>query len=1125
MTRERPRLPALAIALLLPLSSWAHEGHGHAGLPPWLSQGPAFEQADAVGQPGQTLPMAPGRRIAFDTDQGTWLSPDVSPDGRRIVFELLGDLYTMPAAGGTARAITRGLAFDSQPVFSPDGRRIAFLSDRSGAENLWLVDADGRAPRQLTLLDGNPIFASPAWSADGRALFVSRYRPELEAWELWRFDAAHGDGELLLPIRERYDQPPATWRSALGAAPSADGRFVYYAAHVGPRETGRTPEWTIRRRDLRDGSEETLVSAPRSPRPDLVLGTAMRPAVSPDGRWLVYGARHQARTGLRVLDLQTRADRWLAFPVQQDELGASHWRDLLPRHAFTPDGSALVVNVDGGLQRIALADGTRQAIPFRARVDIELGAATRQSIRQDTGPVRARLIQTPEPSPDGARLAFSALGALYVMPLDGSGTARRIDTGTRPAFHPSWSPDGRELAYIDWTAKDAGHVWRIALDAPGSKPRQVSSTPAFHTRPVFTPDGTRIVAIRSSNSVRMHSYMEYGTLRDGELVVFERDGGDARVVASGRLGGRPHFDGDASRVHVLSGGGLERVALDGSGQDTVLQVTGPGWYFAAGRAPVDDLRISPDGRWALAQIAQQLHLLAMPEDAGGTLDLAAPGVAHAKLTTVGADFFGWSDGGRTLHWAVGSTWYRRPLDGVRTHPADAPSMAVDMPVDGRDGVQAFAAVVEVPRDTPRGALLLRGATALTMRGDEAVVDADLLVVDDRIAAVGKRGSVAVPDGATVLDVSGRYLIPGLIDTHTHIADIRRDVLDLESWGPLANLAYGVTTVFDPSTLSIDTLAYQDLVEAGRMPGARIFSTGPAIFSFNEFTSYEQVRDVLRRHRGHYRLGNIKMYRTGNRRVRQWVAMAARETGLMPTTEGALSMKLGLTHALDGYAGNEHALVAVPLQRDVVRLFADAGTAYSATLMIGNGGPEGQDDFISRGGLAHDRKLRRFAPGFIVDMKTRSRTWREPDEYLYPRVAAGVAEVVRAGGVVGMGSHGEMPGIGLHWEMQAHAMGGMSNAEVLLAATLGGAATIGRDAEFGSLEAGKFADLVVLAKDPRSDLANALSIVQVMKNGRLLDGDTLHERWPTPHPLPRPWHWDDRPPGTPDPGAPVHEATP
>lgn len=1126
MTRHSLRLYAWVLVFFLPMASWAHDGHGHAGLPPLplLSQGRVHEQSDAAGRPGQSLPMEAGRRIAFDTDRGTWLSPDLSPDGRRIVFELLGDLYSMPSQGGRARAITQGMAFDSQPVFSPDGGRIAFLSDRSGAENLWLADADGGSPRQLTLLDGDPVFASPAWSADGRALFVSRYRAELDAYELWSFDATSGEGDLIVPIRGSDDQPRAAWRSTLGAAPSRDGRHLYYAVHVGPGETGRVPEWTIRRRDLRDGGEETLVSAPLSPRPDLVLGTAMRPAISPDGRWLVYGARYQSRTGLRVLDLRTRTDRWLAFPVQQDELGATHMRDLLPRHAFAPDGKSLIVNIDGGLRRLALADGARQDIPFEAHVDIELGPATRQSIAHDIGPVRARLVQTPEPSPDGKRLAFSALGALYVMPLDGSGAVRRIDSGQRPAFHPSWSPDGRELAYVDWTAKDAGHIWRIAVDDPKAVPVRVTATPAFHTHPVFAPGGDRIVAIRSSNSVRMHSYMEYGALRDGELVNFPARGGEALVIAKGRMGGKPHFDADRSRVHVNFGDGLNRVAMDGSGHRLLLQVTGPGWYFAEGRAPVDDLRLSPDGRWALAQIAQQLHLLALPDGEGRTLDLADPGVAHRKLTSVGADFFGWSDGGRTLHWTVGSTWYRRARDAVRTYPADAPSMHADDPRDGIDGVQAFHAIVEVPRDTPRGALLLRGATVLTMRGDEAIIDADLLVVDDRIAGIGPRGTLDLPAGTTIREIPGRYVIPGLIDTHTHLADIRRDVLDFDSWGVLANLAYGVTSVFDPSTLSIDTLAYQDAIEAGLMPGARIFSTGPAIFSFNEFRSYDEVRAVLSRYRDHYRLGNIKMYRSGNRRVRQWVAMAARELGLMPTTEGALSMKFGLTHALDGYAGNEHALPAVPLQRDVVRLFADAGIAYTATLMIGNGGPEGQDDFISRGGLAHDARLRRFAPGFIVDMKTRTRMWREPDEYLYPRVAAGVADVVRAGGLAGMGSHGEMPGIGMHWEMQAHAAGGMSPHESLRTATLGSAGAIGRAAELGSLEPGKFADLVILAADPREDLAHTLAIVQVMKNGRLYDGDTLDELWPTPRRLPRPWYWDDRPPGTPDPGVPSTEIT-
>jgi len=413
-------------------------------------------------------------------------------------------------------------------------------------------------------------------------------------------------------------------------------------------------------------------------------------------------------------------------------------------------------------------------------------------------------------------------------------------------------------------------------------------------------------------------------------------------------------------------------------------------------------------------------------------------------------------------------------------------------------------------------MLLRGATVITERGDEVIPDADLLIRDDRFAALGPRGTVAVPVDAGIWDVSGKWIVPGFVDTHDHIADIRRGILDFDSWGPLANLAYGVTTAFDPSPLSIDMLAYQDAVDTGRMLGSRIASTGPAIFSFNEFESYPQVRAVLSRYRDDYRVGNIKMYRSGNRRVRQWIAIAVRELGLQPTTEGALSMKLDMSQIIDGYAGNEHALTAVPLYADMIALVAKSGVGWTSTLQITNGGPEGQDYFIVRDHPAQDPKLNRFAPRFVVDMKTRMRTYREPDEYLFPRMAAGVAAVQRAGGLIGIGAHGEMPGLGFHWELQAHNMGGMTPAEALRAGTIGSATHIGRGADFGSIEPGKYADLVVLDRDPLKDVSNTLSIAAVMEGGRLRDGRTLDELWPESRPLPRRWYCDDRPPGTPDP---------
>jgi hypothetical protein len=397
-----------------------------------------------------------------------------------------------------------------------------------------------------------------------------------------------------------------------------------------------------------------------------------------------------------------------------------------------------------------------------------------------------------------------------------------------------------------------------------------------------------------------------------------------------------------------------------------------------------------------------------------------------------------------------------------------------------------------------------------MRGDEVIAQGDIVVTDHRIVAVGPKGSVKAPEGTKVIDMAGTTIVPGFVDTHAHWTNVRHGVLDLQNWCFFANLAYGVTTGRDPQTGTNDMFAYQDLVETGDLVGPRAFSTGPGVFSDNDFQSAEEVEGVVARYKKFYRTNTLKSYMIGNRRQRQWMVEACRKNEVMPTTEGGLDLKLNLTHAIDGFSGNEHSLPVVPLFSDVVDLFARTGISYTPTLLVAYGGPFGETDFFTTTSIHDDPKIRRFIPHEILDSKVRRSAWFHKSEHIYPLIAESAAKVARAGGHVCIGSHGEMQGIGYHWEMWALASGGWQPLEVLRAATLHGAEAIGYAQDLGSLETGKLADLVVLSADPLKDIHNTSSVRYIMKNGELFDGDSLDQIWPEKKPLPRLWWWDEKP---------------
>jgi imidazolonepropionase-like amidohydrolase/Tol biopolymer transport system component len=1015
----------------------------------------------------------PAKEVSFTTSEGTWMNLDVSPDGQEIVFDMLGDLYTLPITGGTAKLLSGGLPLDIQPRYSPDGKRISFTSDRAGGDNIWTMNRDGSGPRQITNEDFR-LLNNAVWTPDGQYLVARKHftsRRSLGAGELWLYHASGGTAGLQL-TRRKNDQ-----QDAGEPCVSPDGRYVYFSEDVSPGpifQYNKDPNgqiYAIRRVDRQTGEVKNIVTGP---------GGATRPQISPDGRQLAFVRRVRTKTVLYIHDLKTGEEFPLFDQLNKDQQEAWAIMGLYPNYDWLPDGKELVIWAKGKLFRVNVQSAKAIEIPFTVNAKLTVTDAVRfpQAVFSPT--FDSKMIRHARTSPDEKTLVFHAAGFLYQKTLPNGQPERLTKETASFEYEPSFSPDGKFLVYTTWNDSLTGSIRKLNLQ--NRKIETLTHEKGFYNTPVFSPDGSQIVYRKGTGN----GFMGFAYGKEPGLYVMSGNGGTPKFIRED--GEDPLFNSTGDRIFFVEDGAtksFKSVTLNNSDEQTHFTS-----QYATRFVP------SPDSRWIAFQELFQLYIAPFPVT-GKAADLSGGTKAFPvyKVTRDAGDYLHWSNDSKKLHWTIGPEYFTRSVQNSFAFVEGAPEK---LPAIDSTGIQIG---LKLTADVPKGIVAFKGATILTMKDDVVIENGVIVVQDNKILAVGAGSSITIPTGAKIIDATGKTIMPGLIDSHAHIGT-GDGKSPQQQWSYFTNLAYGVTTVHDPSSNTEMVFSQSEMVKSGRMIGPRVYSTGTIIYGADGdfkavINSIDDARSHLRRMKA---VGafSVKSYNQPRRNQRQQIIQAARELGMMVVPEGGSFFNHNLTMIMDGHTTVEHNIPVDPVYKDVVSLWSNSKTGYTPTLIVSFGSVSGEYYWYQKMNVWEQERLLRFTPRAVVDSRSRRRTMLPDEEFGHIGNSQTAKQLADAGVSVHLGAHGQLQGLGAHWELWMLGQGGISNLQALKQATIGPAKNLGLDKEIGSLEAGKLADLLVLDKNPLQDLKNSQLIQYVMDNGRLFDAATMNETGNYPH---------------------------
>ncbi len=1014
-------------------------------------------------------PVGPFKEVTIETEEGTWMNLDVSPDGQTIIFDMLGDIYSLPVSGGKAIILREGHAFEIQPRFSPDGKKISFTSDAGGGDNVWTMDADGANAKQITK-ENFRLLNNAVWTPDGQYLVARKHftsQRSLGAGEIWMYHTGGGEGVQLTKRKNDQQDVGEPWVSP-------DGRYVYFSEDMAPGgyfQYNKDPNsqiYVIRRYDLEKGTVENVIQGP---------GGAIRPQISPDGKKLAFVRRVRAKSVLYIHDLATGIQKPVYDQLSKDQQEVWAIFGVYPNYNWLPDNKHVIMWAKGKIKKINTETGEDEIVPFHTKATHKITDAV--FFKQNPAPeeFKAHVIRNARTSPDGSLLVFNASGYLYTKNLP-DGKPKRLTKGTDLEFEPSFSPDGKSIIYVTWNDEEKGAIRKVSTK--GSDPEKLTNEKGIFRTPSYSPDGTKIVYYKEGGNGKMgYAY----TVKPG-IYWMNANGGNSNFIT--KDGQNPTFNHEGNRVFYQESGGQDKkyCSVNLNGEDKKV-------HFHSKYA--NQFAISPDNKWLAFGELYNVYLVPFAAY-GQTFELSGDvkSMPSVKVSDKAGINLHWSADGKKAHWTMGSDYYSVELKNCFTFLEGSPDSIGEI----KREVVDINLILDT--DKPEGKLAFTGAKIITMNGDEVIENGTVIIEENKIIAVGSVDEIKVPNDAIIIDVTGKVIMPGIIDTHAHLRAFRYGLSPQKEWPYYANLAYGITATHDPSSNSEMALSQSEMVKAGNMVGPRIFTTGTILYGAEGdfkavINNYEDAKFAIERTKA-FGAFSVKSYNQPRREQRQQVIKAAKELGIMVYPEGGSTFFHNMTMILDGHTSIEHNVPIAPLYKDVIEFWAASKTANTPTLIVNYGGLNGEYYWYQNTNVWEEEKLLKYTPRAIIDSRSRHRTMAPAEEYENGHILTSKSckKLVDAGVKVCVGGHGQLQGLGVLWEMWNLSQGGMSNTQVLKAATIHGAEYIGMGDDLGSIEAGKLADIIVLDSDPLEDIQNINSVIYTIANGRMFETDTMNE---------------------------------